>query len=150
MNRKNNNKLYYYIKNKFYDKYLGIENIIHKNYFIMNTEEELSEENEFIFIKLYTENNEHNINCTLLEKEPIDVLIKYIDLSDPGLNRKNIKQLEKDEDNNELKYSLRSILQNIPWIRKIYILMPNEKITFLKPKQEIIEKIIYIKDHELI
>ena len=30
MNRKNNNKLYYYIKNKFYDKYLGIENIIQK------------------------------------------------------------------------------------------------------------------------
>ena len=116
----------------------------------MNTGEELSEKNEFIFIKLYTENNEHNINCTLLEKEPIGVLIKYIDLSYPGLNRKNIKQLEKDEDNNELKYSLRSILQNIPWIRKIYILMPNEKITFLKPKQEIIEKIIYIKDHELI
>ena len=85
-----------------------------------------------------------------MDNEPIDVLIKYIDLSDPKLNRKNIKQIEKDEDNNELKYSLRSILKNIPWIRKIFILMPNEKVFFLKSQEEIKDKIIYVKDHELI
>ena len=116
----------------------------------MKIGKELSEMNLFKLIKLYTDNNRQNINSTKLEKEPIDVLIKYIDLYDSKLNRKNIKQLEKDEDNNEIKYSLRSILQNIPWIRKIYILMPNEKISFLKPIEEIKDKIIYIKDHELI
>ena len=146
--RKNNNNLYYYIKNKYYKENLHIEEI---NYnYDMKIGKELSEMNLFKLIKLYTDNNRQNINSTKLEKEPIDVLIKYIDLCDSKLNRKNIKQLEKDEDNNEIKYSLRSILQNIPWIRKIYILMPNEKISFLKPIEEIKDKIIYIKDHELI
>ena len=146
--RKNNNNLYYYIKNKYYKENLHIEEI---NYnYDMKIGKELSEMNLFKLIKLYTDNNRQNINSTKLEKEPIDVLIKYIDLYDSKLNRKNIKQLEKDEDNNEIKYSLRSILQNIPWIRKIYILMPNEKISFLKPIEEIKDKIIYIKDHELI
>ena len=32
-----------------------------------------------------------NSNSSILENEPIDVLIKYIDLSDPNLNRKGIK-----------------------------------------------------------
>ena len=41
-------------------------------------------------------------------------------------------------------------MKNIPWVRKIYILMPNEKVMFLKPEEEIKDKIIYIKDHELI
>ena len=146
--RKNNNNLYYYIKNKYHKENLHIEEI---NYnYDMKIGKELSEMNLFKLIKLYTDNNRQNINSTKLEKEPIDVLIKYIDLYDSKLNRKNIKQLEKDEDNNEIKYSLRSILQNIPWIRKIYILMPNEKISFLKPIEAIKDKIIYIKDHELI
>jgi hypothetical protein len=37
------------------------------------------------------------------------------------LNRTGINQIFKDENCDELKYSLRSILQNIPWVRKIYI-----------------------------
>ena len=61
----------------------------------------------------------------LIEKEPIDIVIKYIDLEDPSLKRENIKQISKDEQHDELRYSIRSILQNIPWIRKIFILMPN-------------------------
>jgi hypothetical protein len=67
-----------------------------------------------------------------IEDEPIDVLIKYIDLSDKNLQRTNFTQTEKDEDNEELRYSIRSIFENIPWIRKIFILMPNEKVRFLK------------------
>ena len=38
----------------------------------------------------------------LIEKEPIDVLIKYIDLKDPDLNRNGIHQIDKDYDNEEL------------------------------------------------
>ena len=148
---KNNGILIYYVQNKFNGEYLKLENYNKDNiesisFFLTK---KISIQNEFKFIKLYTEKKIQDSH-KLLDNEPIDVLIKYIDLSDPKLNRKNIKQLEKDEDNNELKYSLRSILKNIPWIRKIFILMPNEKVFFLKSQEEIKDKIIYVKDHELI
>ena len=45
--------------------------------------------------------------------------IKYIDLNDEKLNRSGIKLISKDYENGEIKYCVRSILQNIPWIRKI-------------------------------
>ena len=143
--------LIYYVQNKFNGEYLKLENynkdnMEHVSFYLTK---KISIQNEFKFIKLYTEKKIQDSNI-ILDNEPIDVLIKYIDLSDPKLNRRNIKQIEKDEDNNELKYSLRSILKNIPWIRKIFILMPNEKVFFLKPQEEIKEKIIYVKDHELI
>ena len=86
----------------------------------------------------------------MLEKEPIDAYIKYIDLSDKNLNRTGIHQIKKDEDNQELKYSIRSILKNIPWIRKIFILMPNEKVKYFKPLEEINEKIVYVKDKDIL
>ena len=86
----------------------------------------------------------------LIEKEPIDVLIKYIDLTDKTLNRTGIKQIQKDEDNEEMRYSIRSILQYIPWVRKIFILMPNEKVKYFKPYDEIKEKIVYVKDKDLL
>jgi hypothetical protein len=85
----------------------------------------------------------------IVEDEPIDVVMKYIDLSDKGLNRTGIHQINKDEDNGELRYSVRSILQYIPWVRKIFIIMPNEKVSYFKPIDEIKEKIVYIKDKDL-
>lgn len=78
------------------------------------------------------------------------MVIKYIDLTDKNLNRTRIKQIKKDEDNEELRYSIRSILSYIPWIRKIYIIMPNDKVKYFKPLDEIKEKIIYIKDKDLL
>ena len=101
-------------------------------------------------IKLYRENLSINPNSSLLEKEPIDVVIKYIDLNDTSLDRKRYEQINKDKQNNELKYSLRSILKNIPWVRKIFIVMPNEKIPYLKEKEEIKDRIVYIKDKDLL
>ena len=101
-------------------------------------------------IKLYRENLNINPKSSLLEKEPIDVVIKYIDLNDTSLDRKKFEQINKDKQNNELKYSLRSILKNIPWVRKIFIVMPNDKIPFLKEKEEIKDKIVYIKDKDLL
>ena len=59
-------------------------------------------------------------------------------------------QIDKDYDNEELRYSIRSILSNIPWIRKIFILMPNEKVRYLKDYNSIKEKIIYVKDKDLL
>ena len=79
----------------------------------------------------------YNESVAIIDKEPIDVLIKYIDLSDPNLKREGIKQIQKDEDNEELRYSVRSILKYIPWVRKIFILMPNEKVRFFKNYSEI-------------
>ena len=105
----------------------------------------------FFILKIFTEvDKENEKDLALIEKEPIDILIKYIDLSDPNLKREGIKQIAKDESNDELRYSLRSILQNIPWVRKIFILMPNERVKFFKEPELIKDKIVYVKDKDLI
>ena len=108
------------------------------------------EASKFYLIKMYEEVKNSEEDIKLIEKEPIDVLIKYIDLNDPKLIRNDIHQIKKDMDNEELRYSIRSILENIPWIRKIFILMPNEKVRYLKEPDEIKEKIVYVKDKDLI
>jgi hypothetical protein len=110
----------------------------------------LKEASIFYFYKIYEEVDYYRHDFELIEKEPIDVVIKYIDLRDPFLIRKGIHQIKKDYDNEELRYSIRSILKNIPWIRKIFIVMPNEKVRFLKNYNEINDKIIYVKDKDLL
>ena len=52
-----------------------------------------------------------NVFKQKLDEEEIS---NYIDLSDKTLNREGIKQINKDEDNEELRYSVRSILKYIP------------------------------------
>ena len=108
----------------------------------------------FQILKIYTEyakfNKNNSKNKLILEKEPIDVLIKYIDLNDPNLNREEVHQITKDYDNEELRYSIRSILQNIPWVRKIFILMPNEKVRYFKDIKYISNKIVYVKDKDIL
>ena len=83
----------------------------------------LNSNNKFLFkiIKVYKEENFNKKYLNIIKKEPIDILIKYIDLNDKNLNRKEFNQTYKDLDNEELRFSLRSILYFIPWIRKIYI-----------------------------
>ena len=107
---------------------------------------------KFKIIRIYSEVEEEKIpiNVQLMNQEPIDILIKYIDLRDPNLNRSGIHQIEKDYDNEELRYSIRSILKNIPWIRKIFILMPNEKVRYFKENNLIKKKIVYVKDKDLL
>ena len=85
-----------------------------------------------------------------MDAEPIDVFIKYIDLHDPNLERNNLSQITKDQDNEELRYSIRSILNYIPWIRKIFILLPNEKVRFLRNISDISEKIVYVHDKDIL
>ena len=85
---------------------------------------------------------------SLLNNTPVDLVYKYIDLSDPALNRTD--SVRKDFDNNELQYSIRSALKNIPWIRYIYIIMPNERVSFLKSADLISQRIKYIKDNDLL
>ena len=107
---------------------------------------------KFQFIKIYSEVNQKKQlnNIDLINNEPIDILIKYIDLHDHNLKRNDIHQIEKDLDNEELRYSIRSILTYIPWIRKIFILMPNEKVRYFKDYNLIKEKIVYVKDIDLL
>ena len=130
----NVNKCYIYYKNNN----LKCENI------------DKNEASIFSLIKLYEELNHSEKDLELIEKEPIDLVIKYIDLRDPDLNREGIPQIKKDEDNQELKYCIRSILKNIPWIRKIFIILPNKKVRFLKDYKLIKEKIVYINDKDLL
>jgi hypothetical protein len=101
-------------------------------------------------MKLYEENIFNNTYLKIIQKEPIDIVIKYIDLTDKNLKRDSIKQIYKDKDNEELKYSIRSIFEHIPWIRKIYILMPNEVVKFFKSFELIRDKIIFIKDKDFL
>ena len=105
---------------------------------------------QFNLIFIYEEVEDNKLFTEIIEKEPIDVLIKYIDLRDSSLKRTEIHQINKDFDNEELRYSIRSILKNIPWIRKIFILMPNEKVRFLKNYDLINNKIVYIKDKDIL
>ena len=140
----NKNTTNYYIKNNI-GCYLKVI-----NYEIICEFISIDKADDFQLIKIYEELLLKQKYERLIEKEPIDVLIKYIDLKDPTLERNNIHQIEKDIDNEELRYSIRSILKNIPWVRKIYILMPNKKVRFLKNYDLIRNKIIYVKDKDLL
>ena len=104
----------------------------------------------FSLTKIYEEVNKWELDNELIEKEPIDLLIKYIDLRDINLNRTGIHQIQKDFDNEEIRYSIRSVLKNIPWVRKIFILMPNEKIRYFKDYDLIKDKIVYVKDKDIL
>ena len=144
----------YIIQSNYNKKYLKSINdslILDNIEFISICNKNIDKSYKFRIIKLFeTISNLSEKDLFYIEKEPIDVLIKYIDLTDRSLKREGIKQIYKDQDNEELRYSLRSILENIPWVRKIFILMPNEKVRFLKPYEEIKEKIIYVKDKDLL
>ena len=144
------------IQNEFNQNFLEVRNnqlyCCNKSFlFIKNNIGNISIKNDafkFILIKLFQERT--NKNLKIIKNESIDVIIKYIDLTDKNLRREGITQIYKDKDNEELRYSIRSILQYIPWIRKIYILMPNERVKFLKSVEEINEKIVYIKDKDFL
>ena len=105
---------------------------------------------KFYFFRLYEEVQIRPIDIEKLRKEPIDVFMKYTDYTDKNLNRTGIHEKIKKNDMEELKYSLRSILKYIPWVRKIFIVMPNEKVRFLKPYDEIKDKFVYIKEKDVI
>ena len=130
----NYNQCYLYYRNNI----LKCENI------------KVNDASKFILLKLCNEVEHTKEDLELIEKEPIDVVVKYIDLSDPNLKREGITHLKKDEDNQELKYCIRSILKNIPWIRNIVIILPNEKVRFLKDYDLIKEKIVYINDKDFL
>ena len=89
-------------------------------------------------------------HSALVEKEPIDVVMTYVDLTDPKLQKTRKSRIKKDEENGEIRYSVRSILQNMPWINKIFILMPNDRVKYFKSPKSISEKIVYINDRDVL
>ena len=135
----------FYIQNQYNKKFIGISN----NLTLILNDFAIHGGFIFEFLKLFEE-TKINSNLKIINKEPIDIIIKYIDLTDKSLTRSGIKQIYKDKDNEELRYSIRSILENIPWIRKIFILMPNQKVRFFKSEEEINDKIVYVKDKDLL
>ncbi len=138
-------------KNKYIIQHKSGCYLREKNEKLQCSFETLDKYSNFNLFKLYCEVDKTNEeDLKILEKEPIDVLIKYIDLNDPLLNRTDIKQISKDIQNDELLFCIRSVLQNIPWIRKIFILMPNEKVRFLKDQELIKDKIVFVKDKDLL
>ena len=138
----------YYIINKYNNKILEVSN----NELKFSNDKNLLINNRhfFIFDKLFEEYKYKKEFIKKILKEPIDIIIKYIDLNDRTLNRTGIKQTFKDNDNEELRYSLKSIFQYIPWVRKIFILMPNKFVRYLKSIDEINDKIIYVNDKDLL
>ena len=122
--------------------------IINLNIYCQNIT--LEEATSLQFLKIYEEISDNEFDNELIDKEPIDILIKYIDLRDPMLKRNGIHQIKNDFDNEQLRYSIRSILKNIPWIRKIFILMPNDKIKYFKNYELIKDKIVYVIDKDLL
>ena len=144
----------YSIQNKYNLNYLEISviNETHNylNCSLKNFEESVYFKAVFNFVKIFEIIDIKPDHLAFIENEPIDIVIKYIDLTDKNLNREGIIQIKKDEDNEELKYSVRSILKYVPWVRKIFIIMPNEKVRFFKPIEEINDKFVYVKDKDLI
>jgi len=68
----------------------------------------------------------------------IDLVYMWVDGSDPkwlkkkqGFLDKKINTVGRYQNNEELKYSLRSIEKHIPWVRKIFIVTDNQTPSFL-------------------
>ena len=101
------------IKNIYNNKYLEVNNnrlqCLHKIDLLNKNKDTIEKINiSFLFrlVKLYEDINVTNGHLKYINKENIDILIKYIDLTDKKLNREGIIQIYKDFDNKELKYIL--------------------------------------------
>lgn len=153
----NNIQNVYLIQNVFSQKFLEINQednkLICKNIVIYNPLNNLNQVKKnslFIFLKLFENLQIRPIDIEKLKNEPIDVFMKYTDYTDKTLNRTGINEKIKEKDMEELKYSIRSIFKYIPWIRKIFIVMPNDKVRFFKNIEAIRDKIVYIKEKDII
>ena len=151
------NQNYFLIQNVFNQKYLEIKTKNNKlrcknsiESLNLNNTDNIKNIYKFHFFKLFEEVQIRPIDIEMVNKEPIDILMKYTDYTDKSLNITGIKENLKVKDMEEIKYSIRSILKYIPWVRKIYIVMPNDKVRFLKPIEEINDKFVYIKVKDLI
>ena len=154
INYKNNQSIFL-IQNINNNKILEIDpfsnEVICKNSLVYDPSNNLDRvqvQSLFYLIKLFEDVQIRPIDFEKLKNEPIDVFMKYNDYTDKSLNIPDEERQQNDAE--ALKYSLRSILQNIPWVRKIFIVMPNEKVRYLKPIEEIKDKFVYINKTDLL
>ena len=143
------NKTVYIIQNKQTKKYLYRKGIktIDCSFEITNEISKINEhiDIQFLIIKLYREKILNQENNTILNNGPIEVVLTYANISDIKFERESVKLVsKKDIENGEIRYSLRSIFKNIPRMRKIFIVVPNEKINFLMDNEERKEKLFML------
>ena len=150
----NNEPNIFLIQNVYNNKFLEIKKENNKvrcknkiEYDPKNKLDQVKNENKFYLLKLYQELKVRPIDIEMLKKEPIDIVMKYTDYTDKSLDIPNDRRKEKDLE--ELKYSIRSLFKYVPWIRKIYIVMPNTNVRFFKSIEEIKDKIVYIQDKDI-
>ena len=82
------NKNEYLIQNLFNKKFIEVNN---DNLQLSDINKVFKKNNVFNFLKLFEENFLNKNNIKLIQNEKIDIVIKYIDLSDISLNRTGIK-----------------------------------------------------------
>ena len=153
-NKKNIYNDKYYIQNMHNLLYLGANSVILKSTNQMKVScsfSKLENKNIFSLLKIFeeiTSNKKALLNSKLLNDEQIDIVINY-----NNKHKNNTLDKSKDEDNEDnenLRYVIRSISQNIPWTRKIFILCITDNINILKDKEELKDKIIIIKIKDLL
>lgn len=94
-----------------------------------------------------------------MENYPIDVVIPWVDSSDVAWQAKKSRYeshfVEQESDHlarfrdwGTLRYTLRSIEKNMPWVRKIFLLTDAQKPTWLK--EFATDKLIIISHHDYI
>ena len=153
-NKKNIYNDKYYIQNMHNLLYLGANSVILKSTNQMKVScsfSKLENKNIFSLLKIFeeiTSNKKALLNSKLLNDEQIDIVINYNNKHKNNTLDKN--KDEDNEDNENLRYVIRSISQNIPWTRKIFILCITDNINILKDKEELKDKIIIIKIKDLL
>ena len=83
-----------------------------------------------------------------LNNEKIDVVIQFIENFEKFIKKGNYHI--KNNSNGEIRFCIRSIFKNIPWINKIYILIDDKPLIYFKKYNEINVKIIYIKKKDFL
>ena len=96
LGQNNGNKKYMETNNNFFQCINDLPSPIEEH------KSEIDNNYRFNFVKVYEEVEIKPDHEKIIENEPIDVVIKYIDLTDKNLNRTGIKQIKKDEDHEEL------------------------------------------------
>ena len=136
-----NNQLIYYIQNKKTKKYWYYSEPSYRDKIILTLIEEkyLNKNNEFKLIELQL-----NSKNTIF----FDLLIKYKDLPIQKANISKISKIKKEHINEMMRFFILYILKNIYWVRKIFILIPNEQINFLKLSKDIKKRIVLLKEKE--
>ena len=104
----------------------------------------------------------HSTSDPSSDRAPIDAVVTWVDGSDPEHQRKRLRALHQDaddeklletsadptrfQDSGELEYCLRSIRRFAPWIRTIHLVTDDQQPDFLQEDEDL-RKQVRIVDH---